>query len=92
MLGVIAIFLMAELNTFYLKYVLWIAPPHWPNLARLAFFLLMGATAMRETFQFLDDPDTKNFGRQSWMIAAIIITELLIVVKFDWETITNPQT
>ena len=47
---------MAELNTFYLKYVLWIAPPHWLNLARLAFFLLMGATAMRETFQFLDDP------------------------------------
>lgn len=24
------------------------------------------------------------------MIAAIIITELLIVVKFDWETITKP--
>lgn len=32
----------------------------------------------------------KRFGRQSWLIAAVIITEFLIVVKFDWNTVTKP--
>ncbi|XP_076450814.1 phosphatidylserine synthase 2-like [Babylonia areolata] len=90
MLGVIAIFLLAELNTFYLKFVLWIPPEHCLCLGRLVLFLFMGAAAMRETFQYLDDPNCKKFGRQSWLIAAIIITEFLIVLKFDWRTVTKP--
>ncbi|GFO03339.1 phosphatidylserine synthase 2, partial [Plakobranchus ocellatus] len=32
----------------------------------------------------------KKFGRQSWIIAAIIITEFLISLKFDWKTMTKP--
>uniref|UniRef100_A0A0L8G341 Phosphatidylserine synthase n=2 Tax=Octopus bimaculoides TaxID=37653 RepID=A0A0L8G341_OCTBM len=56
MLGVIAIFLLAELNTFYLKFVLWIPPEHYLCLGRLTLFLVMGAVAMREVFQYLDDP------------------------------------
>lgn len=32
----------------------------------------------------------KKFGPQAWMIIAIIITEFLIVVKFDWKTISKP--
>jgi phosphatidylserine synthase 2 len=90
MLCVISIFLLAELNTFYLKFVLWIPPEHYLCLGRLVFFLFMGAAAMREVFQFLDDPNCKRFGRQSWVIAAIIITEFLIVLKFDWNTVTKP--
>lgn len=90
MLGVIFMFLLAEINTFYLKYVLWIPPPHYINIVRLGFFMLAGAVSMRETFQYLDDPECKQFGRQSWLVAAIIITELLVVIKFDWETVTKP--
>jgi len=90
MLGVIFVFLLAELNTFYLKFVLWLPPPHYLNLVRLLYFMFAGAVAMRETFQYMDDPECKLFGRQSWVIASIIITELLIVAKFGWETITKP--
>lgn len=49
-------FLLAELNTFYLKFVLWVEPGHWVNLVRLIFILPWGAVALREVFQFLDDP------------------------------------
>jgi len=49
-------FLVAELNTFTLKFVLWIPPPHFLCLGRLVFFLFWGAVTMREVFQFLDDP------------------------------------
>ena len=48
-------FLMAELNTFYLKFVLWIPPPHFLCLIRLVFLLLTGAVAIRETYQYMDD-------------------------------------
>ena len=54
-------FLLAELNSFYLKFVLWIPPEHYINLTRLVFFLFMGAAALRETFQFLDDPYVPTF-------------------------------
>jgi phosphatidylserine synthase 2 len=49
-------FSLTELNSFYLKYVLWIPPENRLNAIRLIFMLLWGAVAIRETFQYLDDP------------------------------------
>lgn len=89
-LGIIFIFLVTELNTFYLKFVLWLEPPHVLNLLRLILIVLAGAVAIRETFQYLDDPNCKKFGRQSWVMLAIVITEFLVIAKFDWDTITKP--
>ncbi|XP_017461940.1 PREDICTED: phosphatidylserine synthase 2-like, partial [Rhagoletis zephyria] len=82
--------LVAELNTFYLKYVLWLEPPHMLNLLRLILFIFSGAVALRETFQYLDDPECKKIGRQSWVLISIIITELLIILKFDFAVVTKP--
>ncbi|GAB6033654.1 Phosphatidylserine synthase 2 [Chamberlinius hualienensis] len=90
MILVIIVFLLAELNTFYLKYILWVPPSHYLNLVRLAMFILAGAVAMRETFQYFDDPKCRTFGRQSWMVLAIIITEFLVIAKFSWNVITKP--
>ena len=81
---------MTELNTFYLKFVLWWKPDHWLNFVRLFFMLLWGSVGLRETFQLLDDPDCHRIGRQSWMLIAIIASECLICVKFGWETLTKP--
>ena len=53
---VLVIFLLAELNTFYLKYILWIPPPNILCLGRLVFIWLVGAVAMRESFEYLDNP------------------------------------
>ena len=32
----------------------------------------------------------KKFGRQSWLLIAIVVTELLVAIKFDPETISRP--
>ena len=48
-------FSLAELNVFYLKYVLWLHPVHWLVLARLVLFGFAGAVAIRETYQFIGD-------------------------------------
>jgi hypothetical protein len=45
---------------------------------------------MREVFQFLDDPHCKKIGTQTWLVVAVIITEVLITLKFDWSTFTKP--
>ncbi|KAJ9598252.1 hypothetical protein L9F63_011073 [Diploptera punctata] len=87
---IILVFLVAELNTFYLKFVMWVPPEHYLNLLRLILLLFWGAVSMREVFQYLDDPDCTKIGRQSWITLAIISSEFLIVAKFDWETITKP--
>ena len=83
-------FLLTELSTFYLKFVLWVSPNHWLNGVRLGFLLLWGAVGLREVFQLLDDPDYNKIGRQSWMLLAVVITEVLVCVKFGWDTITIP--
>lgn len=89
-LALCAVILLAELNAFYLKYLLWIHPSHTLCLTRLSFAILWGGPAIYEYFQFMDDPNCKRLGRQAWMFCCIIITELLIVLKFGWETVTKP--
>lgn len=49
-------FLLAELNTFYLKFVLWMPPEHYLVLLRLVFFVNVGGVAMREIYDFMDHP------------------------------------
>ncbi|KAG8182576.1 hypothetical protein JTE90_021716 [Oedothorax gibbosus] len=89
-LGLIFMSLLLELNTFYLKFVLWLEPPHMLNILRLILMVFAGAVSVREYFQLLDDPNCKTFGRQSWVTVSIVITEFLVIAKFDFETITKP--
>merc|ERR1719464_1684154 len=89
-IGIIFMFLLTELSTFYLKFVLWVPPEHLIHAIRLLFLLLWGAVGLRETFQLLDDPNFDKLGRQSWMLLCIVCTEVLICIKFGWETITKP--
>ncbi|PIK56411.1 putative phosphatidylserine synthase 2-like [Apostichopus japonicus] len=52
----VCFFLVAELNCFYLKFVLWIPPPHYVNFTRLVLLVPVGAVAIREAYQYLNDP------------------------------------
>ena len=40
--------------------------------------------ALRETFELLDNPECDKLGRQSWVVITIVVTELLICIKFGW--------
>jgi len=83
------LFLVAELNTFYLKFVLWIPPEHPFVLTRLVLYVPWGAVAVREAYDYAGGTAAK-FGQQAWIICAIIITEFMIVVKFGSEVLTKP--
>ncbi len=53
---IISISLLGELNTFYLKYILWIPPSNFLCLGRLIFLLLVGAETIRELVESFEKP------------------------------------
>ncbi|XP_032222099.2 phosphatidylserine synthase 2 [Nematostella vectensis] len=88
--GITAVYLTAELTLFYLKFILWIPPPHFLNWMRVILFLFIGSVALNETYEYMFDENVKRFGQQAWVVAAIIATEVLICLKFDPQTIFTP--
>ena len=52
----VALVEVVELNAFFLKFVLWIPPPHFVNVGRLIMWFFMGMPAVREAYQFATDP------------------------------------
>lgn len=51
---VVAAFLAVEVNVFFLKYALWVPPTNPLNTARLVLWLLVGAPAVREYYEFIE--------------------------------------
>lgn len=66
--------LQFEINSFYLKSLLYIPTSHPFNPARLVFFFLVALPSARETYQYLIDPRCKRYihtcmahlGKQIW--------------------------
>ena len=51
----LSLFLLAELNPFYLKFLLWMEPSHPFVVARLVGVFLCGLPAVRELYQYMND-------------------------------------
>ncbi|KAG8806315.1 hypothetical protein FRC18_006184 [Serendipita sp. 400] len=51
----LSVFLAAELNPFYLKFLLWMEPSHPFVIARLVGVFLCGLPAVRELYQYMND-------------------------------------
>jgi phosphatidylserine synthase 2 len=47
--------MLVDLNAFFIKFVLWIPPPHHLVLGRLFLWFLIGLPALRELYQFITD-------------------------------------
>jgi phosphatidylserine synthase 2 len=78
----ILIISLVELNAFWLKYLLWIPPPHPINIWRLLMWSALGLPGLREYYQFVTDPTNKKFGTSAWLCCAIAGMETLIEIKF----------
>jgi phosphatidylserine synthase 2 len=75
--------LQFEINSFYIKTLLYIPTKHPFNPFRLIIFFLVALPAARESYQYLTESSCKRFGMHAWMAIANIVTELLIIVKFS---------
>uniref|UniRef100_A0A8H8CHI5 Phosphatidylserine synthase 2 n=1 Tax=Psilocybe cubensis TaxID=181762 RepID=A0A8H8CHI5_PSICU len=79
----LAVFLAAELNPFYLKSLLWMEPDHPIIILRLTFVFLCALPAVRELYQYINDPRRAvRMGQHVWLLLATIVTEFLVIAKW----------
>ncbi|OBZ68638.1 Phosphatidylserine synthase 2 [Grifola frondosa] len=87
----LAVFLAAELNPFYLKSLLWMEPEHPFVIARLAGVFLCALPAVRELYQYVTDPrKAVRMGQHVWILLATIGTELLVITKWGQGQFPTP--
>ena len=81
-----------DLNTFFLKHVLWMPPTHVATNARLALWFTMSNIAIREYYVFIESPDMSaaKLGANAWLALAVLVVEALVVVKNGQDAFTNP--
>lgn len=82
--------LQLELNTFYLKHLLWIETRHPINTLRLILLFFMCLPAVCEYYKYLVDRRCKTVGIHSAVTVLVIITEALICYKFSAGEFNNP--
>ncbi|KAF9194235.1 hypothetical protein BGZ50_006527 [Haplosporangium sp. Z 11] len=91
----LTMFLICELNAFYLKTLLWIPPAHIINVLRIFAYFMFGIPGVREAYQYFHDEyvefrNCKRIGPQAWLLIGSIATEVLIVYKFGQGEFPNP--
>ncbi|KAG9051694.1 hypothetical protein FS837_000083 [Tulasnella sp. UAMH 9824] len=80
----LAVFLAAELNPFYLKYLLWMEPDHPFVIGRLVGVFICALPAVRELYNYRNRPrKVARMGQHAWLLFATILTELLIIFKWS---------
>lgn len=87
----ILIFQITELNGFLLKHIFYIPTNHFLTIGRLFFVLLVGAPSIRQYYLYTTDKTCKRLGMQSWIYLAIMITELLISIRFGGPMLPRPS-
>ncbi|CAL5209963.1 unnamed protein product [Lathyrus oleraceus] len=91
-LSLCIVFLTVELNTFFLKFCLWIPPRNSVVIYRLILWWLLAIPTIREYNTYLQDSlfecffskPVKKVGAYCWLSLAICIVELLICIKFGY--------
>jgi phosphatidylserine synthase 2 len=89
-LFIITAFLLGELNCFYLKFLLYIPQDHILNGIRLGLILLIGAAGTREAYEYFSNPSCIKLGATAWTGVAILVTEVIIIIKFSRNIFTTP--
>ena len=88
---VVMLFLVNELNCFFLKHFLVYNSKHILNWGRILFMVLLGAPAVRQYYVYVTDNTgtCKKMGTQCWVFLAINFMELLVNLKFGFQTFTH---
>eukprot|EP00761_Pharyngomonas_kirbyi_P003605 gb/GECH01003609.1/.p1 GENE.gb/GECH01003609.1/~~gb/GECH01003609.1/.p1 ORF type:complete len:502 (+),score=71.36 gb/GECH01003609.1/:1-1506(+) len=81
---------VVDMNSFFLKYALWVPPRNMLNTYRLIFWFFVGIPSVREWYQYISDPKCKRLGANAWVSGAVLITESLVSIKFGQGLFTSP--
>lgn len=85
----ILVFLLFEVNHFFLKFVLWVPPTNPLNPIRLFMLLGIGLPGMRECYEYIDASNDPNkatpslrLGAFAWLGLGLALVETMVSIKF----------
>jgi phosphatidylserine synthase 1 len=76
------IWLISELNTFFLKHVFAVDTTHPLVFWRVILIGLISAPSIRQYYLYATDPKIKRLGMQCWVYLAVCALEAAICIKF----------
>uniref|UniRef100_A0A0K0DR10 Phosphatidylserine synthase n=1 Tax=Angiostrongylus cantonensis TaxID=6313 RepID=A0A0K0DR10_ANGCA len=85
----VLIWLLTELNTFFLKHVFAVDTKHPVVFGRIILMALVSAPSIRQYYLYSTDPLVKRIGMQSWVYCALTASEAAICVKFGRHMFPN---
>jgi phosphatidylserine synthase 1 len=86
----ILIFQITELNTFLLKHIFDVPTNHYFNHARLLLLMLIGAPSVRQYYVYVTDNTSKRLGTQAWVYLGVMVTELLVSIRYGLTVLPRP--
>eukprot|EP00823_Brevimastigomonas_motovehiculus_P009105 TRINITY_DN8788_c0_g1_i1.p1 TRINITY_DN8788_c0_g1~~TRINITY_DN8788_c0_g1_i1.p1 ORF type:complete len:459 (-),score=78.76 TRINITY_DN8788_c0_g1_i1:14-1390(-) len=72
---------LGDLNSFFLKHLLWVYPASNLNVFRLIFWVCFLPPAFRQLYLYITDSNCKRMGLHCFLTFVILATELLIIFK-----------
>jgi len=84
-------FQLVELNTFFVKHFFPMPAEHPICVVRILLQGLMSAPAIRQYYSYVTDKNCKRFGSQLWVFIFLILSELILNIKFGLELFSQTQ-
>lgn len=78
----VMVWLITELNTFFLKHIFAIDTSHPLVFWRIVLIVLISAPSIRQFYLFVTDNHVKRMGMQTWIYVAVCALEAAICIKF----------
>merc|ERR1712216_1061932 len=79
---VVGVMILSELSSFFLKHIFRVPTDNMLNCYRLLIHVAMGAPAMRQYYIYITNPECQRWGAQLLATVAVLITELLVCIRF----------
>jgi phosphatidylserine synthase 2 len=81
---------LGQLNSFYLKYLLWVPSENHLNIVRLLIMSVILCPMVRQVYLYVARKDVERIGSQTWVLFTILAVEVLIILKFGRNQFTTP--
>jgi len=78
-----------ELNVFFSMHIFHYPQEHWLCSGRLLLLGFSGVFAIEEYYSYLTDYKCKRLGYHAQIFTTILITELLVLLKFNDDTLNH---
>ncbi|XP_047145057.1 phosphatidylserine synthase isoform X1 [Hydra vulgaris] len=89
--GLVIIWQISELNTFFLKHIFIIPTGHWINVARVIFIGIVAVPSLRQFYIYITDTRCKRVGTQCWMFICITFLEFTLSVRHAQELFSQTE-